>query len=215
VHKSRGQVRLVIGIVGAKWGGYTLEVCMRMFKNRFDGVSIALHWSVGVAIIAVAAIELLRGEIFPKDSYAREALKAVHDPAGTVVFALVLLRLVWRSVHPAPAMPMSMHPWETVAAKLTHYALYAMMVMIPLTGIAYTLGRGRSIDFGIFQIAYPLDHVINRNGTRTLKNVHEFLGQAVLVLAFVHAAAALWHHYVRKDDVLTRMLPILRTSNSR
>jgi cytochrome b561 len=175
---------------------------------RFDKVSIFLHWSVGIAIIAIAGIELLRGELLPKGSYLREGLKTIHDPAGTVVFALVLLRLVWRSVHPDPAMPEGTRPWENASAKLTHYTLYALMVMIPLTGIAYTLARGRPIDFGLFQLVYPLDHIVSRDATRTLKNVHEFLGQAVLVLAFVHAAAALWHHYVRKDAVLVRMLPM-------
>jgi cytochrome b561 len=183
------------------------EEMMQKLPTRFDGASIVLHWSVGIAIIAVAAIELLRGELFPKGSYFREALKALHDPAGTVVFALVLLRLVWRSVHPAPAMPDSMRPWEKVSAKLTHYTLYAMMVIIPLTGIAYTLARGRPIDFGLFQIVYPLHHVMSRNAARTLKHFHEFLGQAVLLLAFAHAAAALWHHYIRKDAVLDRLLP--------
>ena len=180
---------------------------MQKLPNRFDTVSIILHWSVGVAIIAIAAIELLRGEIFPKGSFFREALKALHNPAGTVVFGLILLRILWRVAHPTPAMPASMRPWEKVAAKLTHYALYLMMVMIPLTGILYVLARGRPIDFGLFQIIYPLDHVIGRNASRTLKDAHELLGQAVLVLAFAHAAAALWHHYVRKDEVLTRMLP--------
>jgi cytochrome b561 len=177
-------------------------------RARYDRVSIVLHWSVGISIIAIAAIELLRGEIFPKGSYFREALKAFHEPAGTVVFALVLLRLFWRSAHSSPAMPESMRSWERIVAGLTHYTLYAMMAAIPLTGIAYTLARSRPIDFGLFQIAYPLDHLFDRSAAGTLKNIHEFLGQAVLALAFLHAAAALWHHYIRKDDVLTRMLPI-------
>jgi cytochrome b561 len=163
---------------------------------------------VGISIIAIAAIELLRGEIFPKGSYFSEALKAFHEPAGTVVFALVLLRLFWRSAHSSPAMPESMRSWERIVAGLTHYTLYAMMVAIPLTGIAYTLARSRPIDFGLFQIAYPLDHLFDRSAAGTLKNIHELLGQAVLALVFLHAAAALWHHYIRKDDVLTRMLPI-------
>jgi cytochrome b561 len=88
------------------------------------------------------------------------------------------------------------------------------MVMIPLTGIVYVLARGRSIDFGLFQIVYPLDHLVGRSASRALKNAHEFLGQAVLVLAFAHAAAALWHHYVRKDGVLARMLPITAAKKS-
>lgn len=181
---------------------------MQKLPNRFDTVSIILHWSVAIAIIAVAAIELSRGEVFPRGSFLREALKALHNPAGAVVFGLILLRILWRFAHPAPAMPRGMRPWEKVAAKLTHYVLYLIMVMIPLTGIAYVLARGQSIDFGLFQIAYPLDSVVSRSTSRALKTAHEFLGQAVLALAFVHAAAALWHHYVRKDTVLTRMLPI-------
>lgn len=187
---------------------------MKNSPTRFDRVSIAFHWSIGAAIIAIAAVELLRGELFPKGSYYREVLKTFHDPAGTVVFALVLLRLVWRSTHAAPTMPESMRLWEKSSAKLIHYALYALMVMIPLIGIAYTLARGRPIDFGLFQIVYPLDHIINRDTAGTLKNIHAFLGQAVLLVAFVHAAAALWHHYVRKDDVLVRMLPKSKTQNA-
>jgi cytochrome b561 len=181
---------------------------MQKLPNRFDTVSIILHWSVAIAIVAVAAIELLRGEVFPRGRVLRETLKALHNPAGTVVIGLILLRILWRLAHPAPAMPESMRPWEKLAAKLTHYALYLMMVMIPLTGIVYVLARGRSIDFGLFQIVYPLDHVVGRSMSRALKNAHEFLGQAVLVLAFAHAAAALWHHHIRKDAVLARMLPM-------
>ena len=173
--------------------------------RRYDGVTVFLHWSIGVGIIVVAAAELLRGE-FPKGAM-REGLKVLHDPAGTVVFALVLMRLVWRSTHTAPQMPDGMRPWERLAAKLTHLTLYLMMVAIPLTGMAATFARGRPIDFGLFQIALQFDGFVNRGAARTLKGVHEFLGQAVLVVAFLHALAALWHHYVRKDDVLVRMLP--------
>jgi len=181
---------------------------MQKLPSRFDTVSIILHWSVAIAIILVAAIELLRGEVFPRGSFLRETLKALHDPAGTAVFGLIILRVLWRLANPAPAMPESMRPWEQLAAKLTHYALYLMMLMIPLTGIVYVLARGRSIDFGLFQIVYPLDHVVGRSASRALKNAHELLGQAVLIVAFAHAAAALWHHYIRQDTVLTRMLPM-------
>lgn len=175
--------------------------------NRYDKVSIWLHWSIGIAIIMIAAIEILRGELFPKGSFMRESLKALHDPAGTVVFALIIIRLAWRSTHAAPGIPGSTPLWEKLAAKLSHYTLYVLMILIPVGGIAYTFARGRPIDFGLFQIVYPLDQPISRNTVRSLKGVHEFLGQAVLVVAFVHAAAALWHHYVRKDDILVRMLP--------
>ena len=180
---------------------------MRRSPDRFDHVSVVLHWGIAMAIIAIAAIELLRGELSPKGSFWREALKALHEPAGTVAFALIFLRLMWRLIHPAPPMPLTMRPWEKMSARGMHLVLYAAMVALPLTGLIYSLARGRPIDFGLFQIAYPLDAVVGRSPARTFKEIHEFLGQAILILAFVHAAAALWHHHVRKDGVLVRMLP--------
>jgi hypothetical protein len=82
-----------------------------------------------------------------------------------------------------------------------------------LSGIATTFARGRPIDFGLFQIASPTDLATGQNVARTLKNVHGWLGEAILVIAFFHALATLWHHYIRKDDVLTRMLPGRQISN--
>jgi cytochrome b561 len=175
--------------------------------RRYDTVSVFLHWSIGIGIIAIALLELLRGGLFPKGSVMREGLKAFHEPAGTVIFALILVRLLWRSLHNPPELPETMLPWERLAAKLTHLLLYGLMVAIPLVGMAATFARGRPIDFGLFQVSLPLGSGISRSGARSLKELHEFLGQAVLAVAFVHAAAALWHHYVRRDDVLTRMLP--------
>lgn len=184
-----------------------MSTIIRSAPRRYDTVSVFLHWSIALGIIVIAILELTRGELFAKGSVMREGLKAFHEPAGTVIFALVLVRLFWRSLHVPPELPETMVPWERLGAKLMHILLYALMVAIPLVGIATTFARGRPIDFGLFQIPNPLNGSIGRSGARTLKELHEFLGQAVLAVAFLHAAAALWHHYVRRDDVLTRMLP--------
>jgi cytochrome b561 len=180
---------------------------MSDLPRRYDGVSVFLHWTIGVGIMAIAATELLRGEIFPKGGVIRETLKALHDPAGTVIFALIVVRLVWRSTHTPPDMPSGMRAWERLVAKLTHLVLYLMMLAVPLIGMGATFARGRPVDFGLFQISFPLDGSVSRSTARTLKEVHGFLGQAILAVALLHAVAALWHHYVRRDDVLKRMLP--------
>ncbi len=180
---------------------------MSTTSGRYDRVSIWLHWTIGLGIIAIAVIELLRGELFAKGSAPREALKALHDPAGTIIFALILLRVVWRFTHVVPALPPGMRDWERLAAKLTHVSLYLLIVVMPLVGFAATFARGRPVDFGLFQIASPLSVSVSRDVARALKEAHGYLAEAILVIAFIHALAALWHHYVRKDDVLTRMLP--------
>ncbi|HZT50157.1 MAG TPA: cytochrome b [Hyphomicrobiaceae bacterium] len=175
--------------------------------RRYDPVSVFLHWSIGLGILAIAVLELTRGELFAKGSAMREGLRAIHEPAGTIIFALVLVRLVWRALHAPPELPETMAAWERFAAKVMHVVLYALMVAIPVVGMAATFARGRPVDFGVFQIFVPLDGILGKSFARPIKELHEFLGQAVLAVAFLHAAAALWHHYVRKDDILVRMLP--------
>lgn len=175
--------------------------------ERYDSVSIFLHWSIGIGIIIVGLAEMLRGELFAKGSAAREVLKAIHEPAGLIIFALILVRVCWRFAHRKLEMPKSMRVWEVAAARFMHWALYGLMIVVPILGLATTAARGRPIDFGLFQLTIPLYGPTGRDTARTLKGIHELASQLLLALAFLHAAAGLWHHYVRRDDVLTRMLP--------
>jgi cytochrome b561 len=179
---------------------------MSSAPNRFDRITIILHWSIGLGIILIAAAEMLRGEL-PKGNAIREGLKIAHNPAGTAILALVVVRIAWRLLHPAPRAPSDAPAWEQRAAAASHLALYSMMLAIPLLGVVFTFARGRPIDFGLFQLTYPLNHIVGAAAMKQMRWLHELLGQGVLGLAFIHAAAALWHHYIRKDDVLRRMLP--------
>ena len=80
------------------------------------------------------------------------------------------------------------------------------MIAVPVLGLATTYARGRGIDFGAFAIA-PLGPPLARPTARMIKELHEMASIGILLLAGLHAAAALWHHYLRRDDVLIRMLP--------
>lgn len=186
---------------------------MSSTSDRYDRLTIALHWTIGIGIILIAAAELIRGE-FPKGSAMREGLKAIHNPAGTVVFVLVLLRIAWRFADQRPHGRPGAARWEAMAARAMHMAMYVMMIAIPLLGILFTFARGRSIDFGPFQVALPLQNVIPKAAMKVMRELHEFTGTAVLGLALVHALAALWHHYLRKDGVLLRMLPARTQASS-
>jgi cytochrome b561 len=178
--------------------------------ERYDGVSIFLHWSIGIGIFLVGLAEMLRGELLAKGSAAREALKAIHEPAGLVILALVLVSVGWRLVRRVPDMPRSKRPWEAAAARLMHRTLFGLMIVVPLLGLATTAARGRPIDLGWFQISFG--GPASRDTARLLKGLHELASQLLLALGFLHAAAATWHHYARADHVLTRMLPVpLRT----
>ncbi len=176
-------------------------------RTRYDAVAIALHWVIGGAIALVWLLETARGDLFAKGSWAREALKSFHEPAGTVVLALVLLRLVWRALHAPPSLPEDMKPAERLASNWAHRLLYVGMLAVPVVGIAAAFARGHALDLGILQIASPFPGGLDRSSRHLVKEAHELVANFLLLLAFVHAGAGLWHHYFRHDDVLSRMLP--------
>ena len=175
---------------------------MQKRASTYDKVTVLLHWAIGIGILAIGIIEIMRHE-FPKGTLIREGLKPLHQPAGTVLFALIMVRIMWRATF-GTTIDTAKRNFSTYAAKLTHLALYAMMVGLPLLGMLSVFARGKPIDFGLFQLVMPLGGLIGPYAG-LLKSAHESLGYGILLLAFVHAAAALGHHYVLKDDVLLRM----------
>lgn len=176
-------------------------------STRYDTVSMLLHWTIGVGILLVGATELARHELLPKSSALRATLKAFHEPAGAVLFALIALRLLWRAAHRPPEMPNDAGPWSKAAAQLMHFALYAVMIAVPVLGLAMAGARSRPIDFGAWQLVVPPFLGAGRDAAKLLKEVHEIVAQTMLALALLHAAAALWHHHVLRDQTLRRMLP--------
>ena len=122
--------------------------------QRYDGLSMFLHWSIAIGIVLVAGLELVRGE-FPKGSFLREGLKAVHQPAGVVLFGLILARIAWRFTG-AKVPPAHGRGLMDFAGHVAHIALYLMMVLLPLLGLVYVFGSDRVIDFGAFKWAMPM-----------------------------------------------------------
>ncbi|WP_353860732.1 cytochrome b [Azospirillum formosense] len=176
----------------------------RPVKTRYDGMMLFLHWSVALLILVAFAIAQGRG-LVPRGP-ERTALMDVHRSLGVLVLALVALRMVWRAVSPPPPMPADTAPLLLLAAKAGHFALYALMIAVPLAGVAMTQAHGHPVAFfGLF--ALPTLVAENHGFGDTLEKLHELLGTAIIVLAGLHAGAALIHHYVLKDGTLSRMLP--------
>lgn len=169
--------------------------------SSYDKVTVLLHWTIG--ILAIGVLEITRHE-FPKGGFMREGLKPLHQPAGSVLFALIMVRILWRATFGTTIDAAKRMTVSATAAKLTHLALYAMMIGLPLLGMLSVFARGKPIDFGLFQLVMPLGDLIGPYAG-VLKSAHAALGYGLLLLAFAHAAAALGHHYVLKDDVLARM----------
>ncbi|MEQ1647106.1 MAG: cytochrome b/b6 domain-containing protein [Hyphomicrobiaceae bacterium] len=176
---------------------------MQTSNKKYDNISVALHWIIGIGILALAGLELFRGE-FPKGHFIREGLKPIHQPVGTLLFALIIVRVTWRLL--LAKVPTESHKFDLagIAAKLVHLALYALMIGLPLLGLVYVFGNDKVIDFGLFSLALPLKASLG-GFAKSARWWHETLGIAMFGLALLHAAAALGHHYILKDGLLNKM----------
>lgn len=176
----------------------------RNTNYRYGSLSIALHWLMLLLMIAVYATIELR-EFYPKGSDPREALKVWHFMLGLSVLALVILRIYARISSPTPKITPEPSPLIHLAAKLGHLALYGLMIGMPLLGWALLSAAGKPIPF--FGLELPALLAKNKELADSLKELHETIGTLGYYLIGIHAAAALYHHYIKKDDTLTRILP--------
>lgn len=177
--------------------------------DRYTKVAIALHWIIGLSIIFMLGLGLLLNEI--PDNYKFQAYQ-FHKSLGLAILALSVVRLGWRLTHRAPALPPEMKPWEIWAAKLTHYAFYILMIGIPLTGWALVSSSPLNFPiqwFGLFEWPH-LPFTPDKDLSNNFSEAHEVLAYLTIVLLGMHIGAALKHHFINKDNVLTHMLPFLK-----
>lgn len=177
-----------------------------MTDERYDGITIALHWLMAILVIATYALGLLREEL-PRGEPRTLALM-LHTSIGLTVIAGTVLRMIWRGFRkPIPEAPGP--AGFALAAKLTHIALYVAVLAVPVLGVAAMWAKGRGIPvFGLTELASPW--AADRALGKSLDKLHEAGAHLLVVLAGAHAAAALAHHFLLRDNVLMRMLPRTR-----
>lgn len=173
-------------------------------EDRYGTLSIAMHWLMLALLVAVYACILLR-EVYPKGSDPREALKTWHFMLGLGVFGLVFIRLAIRLLGASPKIVPAPGIWQHRLAALMHLALYLFMIAMPLLGWLTLSAAGKTIPF--FGLELPALVGEDKEFAGTLKDLHETIGEIGYYLIGLHALAALFHHYVIRDNTLLRMLP--------
>ena len=171
-----------------------------MPNQRYAPIAIQLHWLTALLIIAAFALGLTVDN-FPK-AYTG-AIINLHALLGVAILVLTLVRLGWRLSHRPPELDAASGPVIRLASKAVHVLLYALMVLVPLIGFPTLFYRGRGLDFGLLQIAPFLPRTPEI--FRPLTDVHEIAAFALIGLAIAHLLAALYHQFVLKDGLLSRM----------
>lgn len=177
--------------------------------NRYGLVARLLHWTTVILVIIAWTLGTF-GDDLPEGT-ARAAGLFVHISAGLLILGALIARLAWRLADPPPPPePNEFGGWlgafADPAARLAHYALYALLIAVPVAGIIAQFARGEALPlFGIGEIPSPW--IRDRAFAHTAMELHEIAANALVIIASFHAVAALIHHFVFRDNTLNRMLP--------
>jgi cytochrome b561 len=173
-------------------------------RSHYGLVAQLFHWST-VVLVAIAYLVGPGSSEQRVYSAATDLTRHIHETTGILIFAIVLARILWRTIDAAPDAP-PMEPWMKYSAKLAHFALYALLIALPSTAIVGAWLEGHPLTLlggGNFGPMLPQAHEVGQ----AVSYVHTVLGNVIVWAAGLHAAAALFHHFVLRDNVLTSMLP--------
>jgi cytochrome b561 len=168
-------------------------------REQYSRTAIALHWLTALLLVGSFTVGLSMVGL----PLGRQKLQwyAWHKSIGITVFLVTCLRLGWRATHAGPDPLQAMPLWQRRASVLVHDTLYLLLLVIPLSGWIYSSSTGVQV--------VPLPDLVpkDRELARALLILHLTLNFALFSLVCVHTAAALKHHFIDRDTVLTRMLP--------
>ena len=162
-----------------------------------------LHWTVAVLVLLMIPLGFVIANEW--GGPAQQFLYNLHKSIGATLLLLVVIRLVYRLTHPAPPLPSDIPAVQRFAALATHWALYVLLLIQPLVGYIMTSAYPAPVPFfGLFNLPaiWPEDRALSER----LSVVHLYIGISIAVIAAMHISAALYHHFVRKDRVLMRMV---------
>ena len=173
-------------------------------RASYGLVAILLHWVVALAVIGLAILGLWMVDLSYYSPYYRSA-PFWHKSIGLTLFAVLVVRLVWRCINPRPAHMPSHQRWEVVGATVAHSLLYLLLFVIVISGYLISTAKGQGVSFfGWFEVPALLsgmDGQADRAG-----QVHFWVVMVLLGLVALHALGALKHHFIDRDDTLRRML---------
>lgn len=176
----------------------------RRLRTRHSALTMALHWGTVIVIVAGVSAMFLRDAA--EERALRQMLLDVHRQVGLLVLIGVAVRIGSRLHTPLVDHARDMPALLRLAARGSHFVLYAMLATLPLSGWLLTNAHGIRLSlFGLL----PLPNLIDEDSelADTLSDYHIWLAWVLLVFVSLHAIAALWHHFARRDDVLRAMCP--------
>jgi cytochrome b561 len=179
-------------------------MAIRSTSERWGSVAKAFHWLMALMLIGLLLVGWWMTDL--PNSRDKFEIYALHKSTGLTVLMLVVFRILWRVLDPTPTLPPNTPRWQRLSAKLSHVALYAVMLAMPLSGWLYNSASNFPLKW-FDLIKLPALSGPDRELKALAGDLHEALAITLVVLLTVHIGAALKHHFIDRDSIVRRMLP--------
>lgn len=174
-------------------------------RSRYSVGLRRLHWLMAI-LIALAYIAIEQRGLFERGTAARFAMMQSHFWIGIGIFILAWVRIVQRFKHGSPRISPRMPGWQLGISHLFHFALYAFFIVMPILGMMTVWTDGKELFVPFTDIAFPRLMAENKELGHQLEELHHDIGEAFYWVIGLHVVAALYHHFIRRDNTLERML---------
>ncbi|MEE9347147.1 MAG: cytochrome b [Robiginitomaculum sp.] len=177
---------------------------------KYTRIAIWLHWIMAFLLIAQLAGGFIMHAM--EGSPLKWSLYGWHKSFGICILLLAILRLIWRLTHKAPALPSDTKPIERLMARLTHIGFYGLMIGIPMAGWLMVSASETPFKTTLFKLVTWPDFPLTRSKALQglFSEAHELMAFAFIGLLVLHLAAAYKHHFIAKNNMLSRMIPNLK-----
>ncbi|MGU7770985.1 cytochrome b [Burkholderia sp. MR1-5-21] len=174
----------------------------------YTRTAIALHWLIALLIVCGFALGWVMTDI-PGFTPTKLKYFSWHKWIGVTAFALAVIRVLWRATHVPPRLPDGMPAWQRVGSHGVHWLLYALMLVIPITGYLYSSASNIPV---VYLGIVPLPRLIDPDPVlkETFKTLHVSLNYILLALVAMHMLAVVKHQVLDRDGLLSRMLPFAK-----
>jgi cytochrome b561 len=183
-----------------------------MLKDSYNGfglISILIHWISAVLILFLFGLGVYMVDLTYYDDWYHEAPE-LHVSVGLVVLLLMIARILWRMANPNPVY-LSATPAQQITARLVKIALYLFIVVVIASGYLITTAEGQAASM-FDALKFPAIIQLSSTNVDLAGEIHEYLAWGIIALVVLHTIGALFHHFVKRDRTLVRMLKPVKKS---
>ncbi len=172
-------------------------------SSNYGSVAKFFHWLIFFLVFLMLCVGFFMDDI--SDKALRSEIVNLHKLTGLTILILMVLRLLWTLVNPKPALPLGTPDWQKSAERTVQFLIYATLIAMPIVGWVMVVAGGHPPHIFDFMLRLPIAQskaVRNIGG-----DIHFYLAWVIILLVSIHILAALYHHFIKKDEVLRRMMP--------